>query len=208
MGVTHHVPSSTSTKAASSSSKSRPTRWLLCYPGAAGRGDNSSDGSHSSESENESAVSTPSPTDHGFKIPNSYSNKRPNSLPVALQNSIRTSAAATNGDANIDLLSLDPDERVTPSSTSAAAAAHYDQQNHNEQQMLMLGGGVGDDDVDPEEEEVDGACDPLGVGLIPPPPMFSSDPQPQGMLSGTGVDLSPPPQQELMVEEHYGHSGE
>ena len=33
-----------------------------------------------------SQCSTPSPTDHGFKLPNSFSNERPTSLPVALLN--------------------------------------------------------------------------------------------------------------------------
>ena len=64
--------------------KKTPPRWLLCYPAGGADG---SDRSESSESE--SNLSTPSPTDHGFRIPNSYSNERPNSLPVALQNSIR-----------------------------------------------------------------------------------------------------------------------
>lgn len=68
----------------------KKTRWLLCYP---------SGGTASSESPsppNEEApvvqgsnTSTPSPTDGGFKIPNSQSNERPTSLPVALLNSLQ-----------------------------------------------------------------------------------------------------------------------
>ena len=77
----------------STSTKGKKTRWLLCYP---------SGGAASSESPSPpteepptrggvnqagSNVSTPSPTDGGFKIPNSQSNERPTSLPVALLNS-------------------------------------------------------------------------------------------------------------------------
>ena len=61
------------------------TRWLLCYPA----GGAASSESPSPPSEACSNVSTPSPTDHGFKIPNSQSNERPTSLPVALLNSAR-----------------------------------------------------------------------------------------------------------------------
>lgn len=70
----------------SSSGKSagKRTRWLLCYPVAGGT---ASSDSPSPPSEAPSNASTPSPTDHGFKIPNSYSNERPTSLPVALLNS-------------------------------------------------------------------------------------------------------------------------
>ena len=69
----------------------KKTRWLLCYPsGGAGAS------SESPSPPNEEApglggvgsnASTPSPTDGGFKIPNSQSNERPTSLPVALLNS-------------------------------------------------------------------------------------------------------------------------
>ena len=58
-------------------------RWLLCYPSGGTNGSDSP--SPQSESANSNA-STPSPTDHGFKMPNSYSNERPTSLPVALLN--------------------------------------------------------------------------------------------------------------------------
>ena len=58
-------------------------RWLLCYPSGGTNGSDSP--SPRSESANSNA-STPSPTDHGFKMPNSYSNERPTSLPVALLN--------------------------------------------------------------------------------------------------------------------------
>ena len=61
------------------------TRWLLCYPA----GGAASSESPSPPSEACSNLSTPSPTDHGFKIPNSQSNERPTSLPVALLNSAR-----------------------------------------------------------------------------------------------------------------------
>ena len=195
--------SSSSSGKNTSSSKSRPTRWLLCYPGSAAR-DNSSDGSPSSSSDNESAVSTPSPTDHGFKIPNSYSNKRPNSLPVALQNSLR------NGDAGIDLLSLDPDERVTPNAASYGNGLGVDA-------VMGLGADVEDDmgDMDGCVDDAD-AEQLMGGGLIiPPPPMFSSDPPPpppsQPPLPPTGMlSTLSPPQQELMVavEDHFAHSGE
>ena len=61
------------------------TRWLLCYPAGGAAGSESP----SPPSEACSNVSTPSPTDHGFKIPNSQSNERPTSLPVALLNAAR-----------------------------------------------------------------------------------------------------------------------
>ena len=63
----------------------RRSRWLLCYP--SGGTENSE--SPSSPSDSESNMSTPSPTDHGFRIPNSYSNERPTTLPVALLTSAR-----------------------------------------------------------------------------------------------------------------------
>ena len=67
------------------------TRWLLCYPA----GGAASSESPSPPSEACSNVSTPSPTDHGFKIPNSQSNERPTSLPVALLNSARANGDST-----------------------------------------------------------------------------------------------------------------
>ena len=67
----------------SSSSGGKRTRWLLCYH--MGNGGPSASPSPPSEQGN-SQCSTPSPTDHGFKLPNSFSNERPTSLPVALLN--------------------------------------------------------------------------------------------------------------------------
>ncbi|CAB4065321.1 KATNA1 [Lepeophtheirus salmonis] len=108
----------------------KKTRWLLCYPA----GGAASSGSPSPPSETCSNASTPSPTDHGFRIPNSYSNERPTSLPVALLNS------STFTDVNP--LSIDPNEGVTPSQTTRSL----------EDQPLGL----------------------IDIGVIPPPPMFSS----------------------------------
>ena len=70
------------------------TRWLLCYH--MGSGPPSASPSPPSE-QGTSQCSTPSPTDHGFKLPNSFSNERPTSLPVALLN--------CSGSANTDSLS-------------------------------------------------------------------------------------------------------
>ena len=70
------------------------TRWLLCYH--MGSGPPSASPSPPSE-QGTSQNSTPSPTDHGFKLPNSFSNERPTSLPVALLN--------CSGSANTDSLS-------------------------------------------------------------------------------------------------------
>ena len=91
----------------SSSGGGGGARWLLCYPAGKGRGGGRGGTGSSSESPSppgsdteggpggpdgsrgskgnhgRSNASTPSPTDHGFKIPNS--NERPTSLPVALQ---------------------------------------------------------------------------------------------------------------------------
>ena len=66
-----------------SGSGGKKTRWLLCYH--MGGGAPSASPSPPSEQGN-SQCSTPSPTDHGFKLPNSFSNERPTSLPVALLN--------------------------------------------------------------------------------------------------------------------------
>ena len=71
-----------STNSSSVNKSGKKTRWLLCYPA----GGTASSGSPSPPSETCSNASTPSPTDHGFRIPNSYSNERPTSLPVALLN--------------------------------------------------------------------------------------------------------------------------
>lgn len=67
----------------SGSGGGKKTRWLLCYH--MGGGAPSASPSPPSEQGN-SQCSTPSPTDHGFKLPNSFSNERPTSLPVALLN--------------------------------------------------------------------------------------------------------------------------
>lgn len=76
--------SSSSNKSSSSSNgkSGKRARWLLCYHM---RGGGPGNDSPSPPSEHcESQCSTPSPTDHGFKLPNSFSNERPTSLPVAL----------------------------------------------------------------------------------------------------------------------------
>ncbi len=72
----------------------KKTRWLLCYPsGGAASSESPSPpheeapGGRNPGGGQASNASTPSPTDGGFKIPNSQSNERPTSLPVALLNS-------------------------------------------------------------------------------------------------------------------------
>ena len=95
------VPSSQNPSSSSSTAPKngqKRSRWLLCYPTS--KADTSE--SPSSPSDTESNLSTPSPTDHGFRIPNSYSNERPTSLPVALLNSIRNS----NGNSTKRLFKL------------------------------------------------------------------------------------------------------
>ena len=87
------------------SSQKRGKGWLgLCYPslgsgkgrtGAASSGsespsptessDRDKNGKNDKEDEENSESDDESPTDGGFKIPNSQSNERPTSLPVALQ---------------------------------------------------------------------------------------------------------------------------
>merc|ERR1711981_294936 len=106
-----------------------------------------------------SQCSTPSPTDHGFKLPNSFSNERPTSLPVALLNCSGSSAGQSDTvvgrgvvvNEAVNPLSIDPNERVTPSG--------HGQHNGDMHDSI----GVTD------------------IGVIPPPPMFSSPspPQPQ-----------------------------
>ncbi|XP_040567387.1 uncharacterized protein [Lepeophtheirus salmonis] len=119
----------------SSVKSGKKTRWLLCYPA----GGAASSGSPSPPSETCSNASTPSPTDHGFRIPNSYSNERPTSLPVALLNS---STCKNSIITDVNPLSIDPNEGVTPSQTTRSL----------EDQPLGL----------------------IDIGVIPPPPMFSS----------------------------------
>lgn len=67
--------------------KGKKTRWLLCYPSGGAANSESPSPPHEEAPGAGSNVSTPSPTDGGFKIPNSQSNERPTSLPVALLNS-------------------------------------------------------------------------------------------------------------------------
>ena len=69
--------------------KGKKTRWLLCYPsgGTTGASSESPSPPHEEAPRLDSNASTPSPTDGGFKIPNSKSTERPTSLPVALLNS-------------------------------------------------------------------------------------------------------------------------
>jgi len=86
----HHRPVSlNSVKGGAGKSGGKRTRWLLCYH--MGGGAPSASPSPPSEHGN-SQCSTPSPTDHGFKLPNSFSNERPTSLPVALLNCSGSSA--------------------------------------------------------------------------------------------------------------------
>ena len=81
----HHRPVSLNSVkgGAGKSGGGKRTRWLLCYH--MGGGAPSASPSPPSE-HGHSQCSTPSPTDHGFKLPNSFSNERPTSLPVALLN--------------------------------------------------------------------------------------------------------------------------
>lgn len=145
----HHGSNSSSSVATRPSSipmdtvnkSGKRSRWLLCYP--SGGAANSESPSPPSE-EAESNMSTPSPTDHGFRIPNSYSNERPTSLPVALLNSSKMEA--------LNPLSIDPNERVTPSDL---------------QDTPMFGHQVPANDCG----GYNGISD---IGVIPPPPMFSS----------------------------------
>ena len=69
--------------------KGKKTRWLLCYPsgGTTGASSESPSPPHEEAPRVDSNASTPSPTDGGFKIPNSQSTEGPTSLPVALLNS-------------------------------------------------------------------------------------------------------------------------
>ena len=77
----HHRP--VSLNSVKGSGKRTSHHWLLCY--RVGGGAPSASPSPPSEP-GDSQCSTPSPTDHGFKLPNSFSNERPTSLPVALLN--------------------------------------------------------------------------------------------------------------------------
>lgn len=75
----------------------KKTRWLLCYP-SGGAASSESPSPPNEEAPVGSNASTPSPTDGGFKIPNSQSNERPTSLPVALLNS-----SQRNGNLSISI---------------------------------------------------------------------------------------------------------
>jgi len=153
----HHRPVSlNSVKGGTGKSGGKRTRWLLCYH--MGGGAPSASPSPPSEHGN-SQCSTPSPTDHGFKLPNSFSNERPTSLPVALLNCSGSSSGQPDAvvgrgvvvNEAVNPLSIDPNERVTPSG--------HGQHNGDIHDSI----GVTD------------------IGVIPPPPMFSSPspPQPQ-----------------------------
>ena len=100
-----HNSHSSSGKSEQRTSQKRGKGWLgLCYPalgsgkgrtGAASSGsespsptdfsDRDKNGKSDKEDGNNSETDDESPTDGGFKIPNSQSNERPTSLPVALQ---------------------------------------------------------------------------------------------------------------------------
>eukprot|EP00096_Caligus_rogercresseyi_P009623 TRINITY_DN3293_c0_g1_i2.p1 TRINITY_DN3293_c0_g1~~TRINITY_DN3293_c0_g1_i2.p1 ORF type:complete len:773 (-),score=265.22 TRINITY_DN3293_c0_g1_i2:637-2955(-) len=129
----------------------KKTRWLLCYPA----GGAASSGSPSPPSETCSNASTPSPTDHGFRIPNSYSNERPTSLPVALLNNSSASSVKNMVGSDLNPLSIDPNEGVTPSQSSG-------------------GGGLGGCRSLVEGEDPSQSLGLIDIGVIPPPPMFSS----------------------------------
>ena len=114
-GPHHHRPASlskgnssstSSSGKSSSSSGGKRTRWLLCYH--MGGGPPSASPSPPSEHAPHSQCSTPSPTDHGFKLPNSFSNERPTSLPVALLNCSAGSADASRCQGEGNQLLLHP----------------------------------------------------------------------------------------------------
>ena len=137
------------TLASNNNKTQKKTRWLLCYP--SGGAASSESPSPPNEEVPGSTTSTPSPTDGGFKIPNSQSNERPTSLPVALLNSSQRNGSKFNP------LLIDPNERVTPSGHAS----------HDSQGL-------------PDPAHMDDSCIPdlsiavTDIGVIPPPPMFSS----------------------------------
>lgn len=133
----------------------KKTRWLLCYP-SGGAASSESPSPPNEEAPVGSNASTPSPTDGGFKIPNSQSNERPTSLPVALLNSSQRNGSKYN----VNPLSIDPNERVTPSHPAMAIHDHVN--------GLMDGGATVMDDIPDLSIAV------TEIGVIPPPPMFSS----------------------------------
>ena len=111
---------SNSGKSEQRSSQKRGKGWLgLCYPslgsgkgrtGAVSSGsespsptdsDRDKNGKTDKEDGENSETDDESPTDGGFKIPNSQSNERPTSLPVALQlNSSRLTQPIIHGEVN------------------------------------------------------------------------------------------------------------
>ena len=111
---------SNSGKSEQRSSQKRGKGWLgLCYPslgsgkgrtGAVSSGsespsptdsDRDKNGKTDKEDGENSETDDESPTDGGFKIPNSQSNERPTSLPVALQlNSSRLNQPIIHGEVN------------------------------------------------------------------------------------------------------------
>ena len=119
---------SSSGKSEQRSSQKRGKGWLgLCYPslgsgkgrtGAVSSGsespsptdtsDRDKSGKNDKEDGENSETDDESPTDGGFKIPNSHSNERPTSLPVALQlNSSRLNQPIIHGEANVVCIDFD-----------------------------------------------------------------------------------------------------
>ena len=136
----------------STNTKGKKTRWLLCYP-SGGAASSESPSPPNEEAPVGSSTSTPSPTDGGFKIPNSQSNERPTSLPVALLNSSQRNGSKSY----VNPLSIDPNERVTPSGPGMGLPDHN---------------GLMDPNNDHDIPDLSIAVTEIGV--IPPPPMFSS----------------------------------
>jgi len=165
----------------------RSTRWLLCYPSGGTNGSDSP--SPRSESANSNA-STPSPTDHGFKMPNSYSNERPTSLPVALLN---TTSRTLDESEMLNPLAIDPNERVTPQHRlptahlidphSCTAAVHLDNSSFISSETCVDDNSTTTDDMNIITLE--------DVGLIPPPPMFGGPSKScMGLEKSKDADLS------------------
>ena len=119
---------SSSGKSEQRSSQKRGKGWLgLCYPslgsgkgrtGAVSSGsespsptdssDRDKNGKNDKEDGEHSETDDESPTDGGFKIPNSQSNERPTSLPVALQlNSSRLNQPIIHGEAMLICIFLE-----------------------------------------------------------------------------------------------------
>ena len=76
--------------------------------------DRDKSGKNDKEDGENSETDDESPTDGGFKIPNSHSNERPTSLPVALQlNSSRLNQPIIHGEANVVCTALDVDRSLS-----------------------------------------------------------------------------------------------